>query len=81
MRGALYEGSLTHPHVLHALQETKGEHAFPPLPSVPGVKQPFLIEYEAHSRAGEMRGWLWVMLGSDYDGTFSKTWPPLAEAS
>lgn len=61
------------------MQREAGEEAFPPLPSVPKLTKPFLIEYDSHLRGDEMRGWLWIVLGSDFDGSFCKGWPPPAE--
>jgi len=32
--------------------------------------------YDALYHGGEMKGWLWTMHTKDYDGRFSKEWPP-----
>jgi len=61
---------------LRARLRAEGTEAFPPLPALPNQASPFVIEYDSHLRDGEMRGWLWVVLGSDFDGNYFKTYPP-----
>lgn len=62
---------------LRAEQAALGRAAYPPLPPLRGSRLPLVVEPSAHpTLEGEMTGWVWVCLGSDWDGRFFPTHPP-----